>query len=171
MRKVQTATKLENRKNILKVLIDNQWHSYKEIREKANISNVTLSEHFKELKPLLDKKRDPSTNRLSRLYKIKPVFALVLASEFTVGIAWKEMEEKFLKGKDFESADWKSVLENINIITNKLLLSMTYTFANEDLRKDSELLYLLLETFVWENYKTLTLKFMEAFESKLPQEP
>ena len=168
MRKIQTATKLENRKNILKVLIDNQWHSYKEIREKANISNVTLSEHLKELNPLLDRKKDVSSNRLSALYKIKQLFALVLTSELTMGIAWKEIEENYLKGKDIKSADWKSVLESINTITNSFLTAILFIFANEDLRKDSELLYLLLETFVWENYKTLTLKFVKAIESRLP---
>ena len=166
MGKIQTTTKLENRKNILKVLIDNQWHSYKEIREKANISNVTLSEHLRELKPLIDKKKDVSSNRLSALYKIKPLFALILSKEIITEVAWKEMEEQFLKGQDFKSG-LKSVLESINAITNKFLTATLYILANKDFRDDSEVIYLLLETFVWDSYKTLTWKFVEAVKTEL----
>lgn len=157
MRKRQARTKLENRQNILKVLADNQWHNYKEIREKADISNVTLSEHLRELKPLLDKQKDASSNRLSAQYKIKPLYALILAKRFIIEVAWKEIKEQCLKEKDFKSA-----LESINAVTNSLLATTLHALANKDLRDDPELIELLLETFVWESYETLTWKLFET---------
>jgi len=166
MGRIQTTTRLKNRKNILRVLIDNQWHSYKEIGKKADISNVTLSDHLKELKPLLDKKKDATSKRLSALYKIKPLFALILSKEIITEIAWKEMEDQLLKGQDFESG-LKSVLESINQITNEFLTASLYILANEDFREDSEVIYLVLETFVWETYKALTWKFVEAVKNEV----
>jgi hypothetical protein len=62
-----------------------------------------------------------------------------------------------LKEKDFKSA-----LKSINAVTNSLLASTLYMLANKDLRNDSELCELLLETFVWESYKSLTWKFADA---------
>lgn len=175
MRKLQTATKMENRINILKVLADNQWHGYKEIREKANISNVTLSEHLKELKPLLNKRRDPSASRLSAQYKIKQIFALALTSNLVTGIGWKEIEKQYLKGKDFKSVEWDSVVESINMIANQFLLHTPMICASEDFfadgeEKNLELLELLLETFVWENYRILTWNLIKAMYYKLKKE-
>jgi transcriptional antiterminator len=155
--KLQARTKLENRQLILRALIDNQWHNYKEIREKVSVTNKTLSEHLTELKPLLDKRKNASSNRLSAQYKIKPLYALILASELVTEIGWKEIREQFLKENDF-----KILLEGINFIANSLLTSTLYVLANEDFRDDSEVIKLLLETFVWENYKTLTWKFTET---------
>jgi hypothetical protein len=163
--KRQARTKLENRQNILKVLTDNQWHSYKEIYEKADISNVTLSEHLKELKPLLDKRKDASTNRRSRQYKIKPLFALILANGLVIDVAGKEIKQQIQSEKDFALA-----LKSINGITDSLLTATLYILANENYRDDSEVIKLVLETFVWESYKSLTWKFVEAVREYMNKE-
>ena len=157
MKKLQARTKLENRQNILKVLIDGEWHNYKEIREKAEISNVTLSGHLRELRPLLDKRKDASSNRLSAQYKIKPLYAFVLAKGLVIEIAWKEIREQIHSEEDFAHA-----LIKISEISNSLLLTALHILVNPDYRDDDEVIELLLETFVWESYKSLTWNWMKA---------
>lgn len=160
MGKRQARTLIENRKNILKVLIDNDWHEYKEIRDRAKISNVTLSEHLRQLKPLLKRKEDKITYPHRVSYKINKWFAMELARGLTIGLAWKEIEERFLKTKDF----WVA-LEQINAINNVFLLTVLGGLKeNKDLRGDPEIIHLLLETFVWESFESLTWNLMEASE-------
>jgi len=159
---IQTETKLENRRNIIKVLIDNKWHDYKEIKEQVKISNVTLSGHLSEMKALLDKRKDPSSKRLSAQYKLKPLYALTLARGLFTEIAWKEIEDRMLQTEDRKTS-FKEVTESINAITDSHLLTVIESVAkNKDLREDEEIIYLFLETFVWESYKNLTWNFVQS---------
>lgn len=164
MGKTQANTRIENRVNILKVLIDEQWHRYKEIREKAKVSNVTLSAHLKELKLLLERKEDKKTYPTQVSYKITPLLKMELIHLVTLKTAWEEIEENYFRGKDLKSVDLTSVLECINALDNSLLVTMIDSLElNKELRENAELRRLFLETFVWESYKTLTWKLVEAY--------
>lgn len=168
MGKTQANTRIENRVNILKVLIDDQWHRYKEIREKAKVSNVTLSAHLKELKLLLERKEDKKTYPTQVSYKITPLLKIELMHIVTLKTAWKEIEENFFKETDLNSIDLTSILESIDAITNLLLVTMIKSLElNKEFRENSELRYLFLETFVWESYKTLTWKLVEAYRKMI----
>jgi DNA-binding HxlR family transcriptional regulator len=168
MGKIQANTKMENRRKIINLLSDNQPHEYKEIKEKTNISGVTLSQHLKELKPLLERKEDKSAYPHRVSYKVNPIFKLELERQKTVETSWKEIRENFLQKDNLTNRDLLNALEGINGITNGLLaIILDDLIGSKDLKKDSEMVYLLLETFVWESYKDLTLRLFEEMQKKL----
>lgn len=168
MGKIQANTKMENRKNILKVLMDEQPHKFQEISEKAKISKVTLWEHLKALKLLLEKTEDTTTYPHQILYKANPILITEFKRSLTVETAWEEIKENYLMKEKLTFRDLKTAIEDINVITNAFLeIILVDLLTSEDLRKNSEGIYLLLETFVWESYKELTLKLIEQLKNKV----
>jgi hypothetical protein len=158
MGELQTRTKIKNTQAIVRVLIDKEWHRYKEIKEKTKLTSPTLSAHLKELKPLLDRKTDKTRYPPLVYYKINKIFALELARILTLKITWEEIKEEFLKTKDLSS-----ILEDINAITNEFLFDMIVGIKyNKKLREDREIIYLFLEMVVWESYRTLTWNLIDT---------
>jgi hypothetical protein len=154
----QTEAKIKSRKAIIMSLIDNQWHRYKEIKEKTGLSSPTLSKHLTQLKPLLEKKTDTTTYPPLVYYKTNKFLATELARIVYTATALKEMAEKFLKTKDL----WQAV-KDVNMLSNALLWVILQGIKeNKTLRKEPETIFVLLETFVWENYKALTWKLVDA---------
>jgi len=168
MGKLQENTQMKNRKNILNVLIDEQRHKYKEIRETVKISNKTLSEHLRVLKPLLEREEDKKTYPHQVLYKANPILILEFKRNLAVETSWEEIKQQHLLKDNLTCRDLYSALEGINGITNAFLaIILDDLVTSKDLKKNPEMVYLLLETFVWENYKELTLKLVEQLQEKL----
>ncbi len=168
MGKIQANTKMENRRKIINLLSDYQPHEYKEIKEKTNISSVTLSQHLKELRPLLERKEDKSVYPHRVSYKVNQLFKLEIEREKTIEISWQEIKENFLQKKNLTYRDLLETVEGINAITNSFLaLILDDLITSEDLKKDLEMVYLLLETFVWETYKDLTLRLFQEVRKNL----
>ena len=159
MGELRPSDLMDPKVSVFGVLKDKQWHSYKEIRQKTNLSNPALSKQLEQIKLLIEKKKDESSNRRSALYRINETFLQDLARKrYTTGLAWKGTEEQFIVTKDI----WPA-LKQINATTNVFLLTTLEGLKQrEDLRRDPETVHLLLETFVWEGYKTLTSKLIEA---------
>jgi DNA-binding MarR family transcriptional regulator len=146
---------------ILKVLIDEKEHRYKEIKEKGKLNDFTLSKHLKRLNKLnfVTKRIDIKSGKypFPIYYKINPTFKLALHRYVAVEEAWKELEEKFLKDKDL----WFAI-GAINTICNGIFLTMIGALKhNKDLR-DEEVNYLCLNLFVCETYETLMWRLLKA---------
>ncbi len=167
MGNLQTNKYREHTKNILKVLMDEQWHNSKEICKKVKISNVTLWKHLKELKPLLENTKNSSTYPHENLWKANSMLILMFKYLEAMETGWQEIKEKHFRKENLTLKDLKEVEEDFSALTNSFLDIVILDFlTSEDLQKDEELLGSLLEIFVWENYKVLTLRMFEQLKGK-----
>jgi DNA-binding transcriptional ArsR family regulator len=140
---------------ILKVLVDGEWHQYKEIKEKAELSNPTLSKHLKEFKKGIEKKEDEKDSRIV-YYRLKDTYltpAVALSETFA---DMKVQKEVLLMTKDP-----LLVMEQINNYTNFGLTALLKILKNEvktaesDSAVNSTILF-LLESWIWQPYKLRT---------------
>ena len=143
-RQLHTANKA--RESILKILSDGEWHQYKEIGQKAKLSNVTLSKHLKEFKKGIEKKESEEDSRIV-YYRIKASY-LILARSFKGSLdEWRELRKTL-----FTTKNPLLVLKEIDK-TNDLAIMLDLTLLK--LTKDVNMLNLFLE-LTWERYKFLT---------------
>jgi DNA-binding HxlR family transcriptional regulator len=146
---------------ILRVLIDEKEHRYKEIKEKGKLNDFTLSKHLNRLKNMrfVTRRIDTESGKYPPpvYYKINPIFKLVLHRYVAVEVAWKELEENFLKTKDL----WFAI-EAINTICNGLFLTMISALKHNKDFRDEEVDYLWLKLFVCETYETLMWRLLKA---------
>lgn len=95
----QIADSAESREAILKVLSDGEWHQYKELKEKAELSNVTLSRHLKKLKKALLKKEGEKDSRIV-YYKMKNSYLIFMAILDTAQELWQRFRKTLVTTKN-----------------------------------------------------------------------
>ena len=141
--------------SILKALSDESWHKYKEILEETEISSRTLTKHLKRLEKckLIQKERKKYP---FVYYKAEP--ELVTWTEAIVSM--EELSQK-IEPVLLETKDPLLVLSLIEMYCRGNL-ALTFFKIKEDTKVPDYKLRFLLDLFVWEPYRVLTWKLVEA---------
>jgi DNA-binding transcriptional ArsR family regulator len=160
MGEYQTSKANKARLAILNILMDGGWHQYKDLKEKAKLSNPTLSKHLKEFIEGLEKKEDDQDSRVI-YYRMKQG---LLASIVSLRKTFAEMRSQ--KEVLQSTKDPLLVMEQINYNNSFVLLSMLKLLKEERFKNEMEeglyaTINFVLEIFVWQTYKALTASLMD----------
>ena len=151
----QIGKRVKARKTLLRVLADQKWHQYSEIKQVTLLSSPTLSNHLKQLQKLkvLDKNIDTKSGKYPYpvYYRLKAPVAMkyIITEEF-----WEALnKDVFEKNRNPMEA-----LDLISEVFRALLIDSIKLLKKEPLESTE----LFLEFFVWEPYRDLTWKFVQA---------
>ena len=146
---------------ILKILSDEKEHRYKDLKKETKLNDPTLSKYLKRLVKLkvVKKRVDLQSGKYPYpvYYEAEP--ELVTYSE--AKISTKEFSEQ-IEPMLLETKNPIFILNNIELRSKMIFLTTLSQIKKDKNITDSKLDF-LLELFVWEPYKFLTWKLVEAF--------
>lgn len=142
---------------ILKVLSDEKWHQWKELLEKTKISSRTLVKHLSRLEKdkFIQSKREKTNMRLV-YYKAEPEVVTYTEAETST----EEISQQ-IEGTLLETKNPMAILRIINNANNFMIMYMIKQLGVEKSFPKSKLRF-LMEFWVWESYRVLTWKLIEA---------
>ncbi|MEM3640702.1 MAG: ArsR family transcriptional regulator [Candidatus Bathyarchaeia archaeon] len=150
----------KNRKLILSILLDGQWHRHREIWEKTKLSPTTLSKHLKELeKGIIERKIDTESGEYPPpvYYRLKPR----TAHNFMMWDAlYKYLFETHTKNDRLLEAEWLLSSMNNMFMLHTLLLLKQFFESRDNLAFEQEL------TFILEKYRDFIYAFKDELEKK-----
>jgi len=152
--------KIESTKRILNVLSDEKWHKYGELLEKANLSSRTLTKRLDYLKGCNLIKRE-EREYPSAYYKAEPELVTYTEAKFSLEKLYQQIEPVLL-----ETKNPFLVLDIINAGCQGAL-KLTIGKLMEEKNTPEHKLHFLLDLFVWEPYRVLTWKLVEATKKNI----
>jgi DNA-binding transcriptional ArsR family regulator len=154
----QIDKRVKARKTLLKVLADEKWHQYSEIKEITSLSAPTLANHFKQLKKLkvIEKRIDTKSGKYPYpvFYRLKPPFGTKFKTVILTDGLWQALNEESLQ----KTKNPIETLEIISGIFKAFLADVMISLKKEPI----EFAEVSLELFVWEPYRVLMWKLIQA---------
>lgn len=159
-----TDKKIESLKSILKALSDEEWHKYSELLKRTQISSRTLTNHLDFLRECKLIKRE-EREYPSAYYKAEPELVTYTEAAFSLEEFSQQIEPVLIETKN------PFLVLNLIDTKCKAILEITIIKIKQEKNVPDHKLRFLLDLFVWEPYRILTWKLIEATKKHIDEIP